>query len=181
MSRAPARRVATVTALVVGAWVVALAGLGGTASGGLRAKAAPFAPSRLEAIRVSIGMRVVPRIAKQGQTVTYLTRVTNSRRSTDPALQLLVCNQVPQGLTLVSAPPDFALGRGRSVCRRFTRLPIGVTLILNFRMKVSLSAKAGVVVNTASAKAPGMARSVKAQAQLRVLGPCPSRFAGPLC
>ena len=81
MSRAATRRIATVAALVVGACVVALAGLGGTASGGLRAqKAAPFAPSRLAVVRVSIGMRVVPRIAKQGQTVTYLLRVSQHRR-----------------------------------------------------------------------------------------------------
>jgi uncharacterized repeat protein (TIGR01451 family) len=180
MSRAAARRTAIVTALVVGAGVVVSAGLGGTASGGLRAqKAAPFAPSRLAVVRVSIGMRVVPRTAKQGQTVTYLLRVSNT--GDDPARALRICNRVPQGLTLVSRPPHFALGRGGLVCRTLTSLPIGGTAIGNFRMKVSPSAKAGVVVNTASARAPGMARSVTAQAQLRIVGPCPSRLAVPLC
>ena len=181
MSRAAARRVAKVTALVVGAWMVALAALGGTASGGLRAeKAAPFTPSRAEVVRVSIGMRVAPRIAKQGQTVTYVLRVSNT--GDDPARSLRVCIQVPQGLTLVSSPPNFARGGGGLVCRTFTSLPIGATAVGNFRMRVSLSARAGVVVNTASARAPGMA-AVNAQAQLRVVGPCPSRFlaVGPLC
>ena len=173
MSHAAARRVAIVTALVVGAWVVALAGLGGTASGGLRAKKAAHAPSRLEAVRVSIGMRVVPRIAKRGQTVTYRLRVSNT--GDDPARSLRICVQVPLGLTFVSGPPHFAL-RGGSVCRTLTSLPIAGTAIGNFRMKVSSSAKAGVVVNTASASAPGMAR-VTAQAQLRIVGPCLSRFA----
>jgi uncharacterized repeat protein (TIGR01451 family) len=180
MSRAAARRIAIVTALVVGAGVVVSAGLGGTASGALRAqKAAPFAPSRLAVVRVSIGMRVVPRTAKQGQTVTYLLRVSNT--GDDPARALRICNRVPQGLTLVSRPPHFALGPGGLVCRTLTSLPIGGTAIGNFRMKVSPSAKAGVVVNTASARAPGMARSVTAQAQLRIVGPCPSRLAVPLC
>lgn len=178
MTRAAARRIAVVTALVVGAGVFVSAG--GTASGGLRAqKAAPFAPSRLAVVRVSIGMRVVPRIAKQGQTVTYRLRVSNT--GDDPARALRICNQVPRGLTFVSGPPHFALGRGGLVCRTLTSLPIGGTAIGNFRMKVSPSAKVGVVVNTASARAPGMAR-VTAQAQLRIVGPCPSRLAvRPLC
>jgi uncharacterized repeat protein (TIGR01451 family) len=179
VSRVAARRVAVVTALVVGAGVVVSAGFGGTASGGLQAKkAAPLAPSRLAVARISIGMRVVPRTAKQGQTVTYLLRVSNT--GDDPARALRICNQVPQGLTLVSAPPHFRLSGGL-VCRTLTSLPIGSTAIGNFRMRVSLSARAGVVVNTASARAPGVAR-VTAQAQLRIVGPCPSRLAvRPLC
>ena len=118
-------------------------------------------------------MRVVPRIAKQGQTVTYRLRVSNT--GDDPARALRICIQVPRGLTFVSGPPHFAL-RGGSVCRTLTSLPIAGTAIGNFRMKVSSSAKAGVVVNTASARAPGMAR-VTAQAQLRIVGPCRSGFA----
>ena len=179
MSRAAARRVATVTALVVGVCVVALAGLGGTASGGLQAKAAPLAPSRVEVARLSIGMRVVPRTAKRGQTVTYVLRVSNT--GDDPARTLRVCNQVPQGFTLVSAPPHFTLGRGGLVCRTIFSLPIAGTAFGNFRMRVSPSARASVVVNTASARATGVAR-VTAQAQLRIVNPCPPRLAvRPLC
>ena len=115
-----------VTALVVGAGVVVLAALGGTASGGLRAeKAAPLAPSRVDVARVTIGMRVVPRIAKQGQTVTYLLRITNT--GDDPARSLRICNQVPQGLTFVSGPPFFTRGGGGLVCRTLTSLPINAT------------------------------------------------------
>lgn len=169
--------VAAFTALVVGALLVVSAGLGGTASGGAK-KAAPFVPSSPEAVRVSIGMRVVPRIAKRGQTVTYLLRVSNV--GDDPARLLRVCNQVPQGLTLVSAPPHFRRVGGL-VCRTFASLPVGGTAIGNFRMKVSLSARVGVVVNTASARATGTARVI-AQARLRVVRPCPSRGAvRPLC
>jgi uncharacterized repeat protein (TIGR01451 family) len=151
--------------------VIVSAGLGSTAS-------APLAPSRADVARLSIGMRVVPRTAKQGQTVTYLLRITNS--GDDPARALRICNQVPAGLTLVSAPPHFTL-RGGLVCRTLTSLPVNATAIGNFKMRVSLSAKPGVVVNTASARAPGVA-PVTARAQLRIVGPCPSRLAvRPLC
>ena len=173
MSHAAARRVAIVTALVVGAWVVALAGLGGTASGGLRARRLRThrpGPRPSESQSACGWCRA---LRKQGQTVTYRLRVSNT--GDDPARALRICNQVPQGLTFVSGPPHFAL-RGGSVCRTLTSLPIAGTAIGNFRMKVSSSAKAGVVVNTASARAPGMAR-VTAQAQLRIVGPCLSGFA----
>ena len=124
-------------------------------------------------------MRVVPRIAKQGQTVTYLVRVSNT--GDDPARSLRICNQVPQGLTFVSGPPHFTLGAGGLVCRTLTSLPIQATAFGNFRMRVSPSARAGVVVNTASARGTGVAR-ITAQAQLRIVGPCPSRFTvRPLC
>ena len=178
MSRVAARRIAVVTALVVGSGVVVSAGLGGTASAGLRAKAAPLAPSRLAVARLSISMRVAPRTAKQGQTVTYALRISNT--GDDPARSLRICVQVPLGLTLVSAPPNFTRSGG-SVCRTLASLPINATAFGNFRMRVSSSARAGVVVNTASARATGVAR-VTAQAQLRIVGPCPSRLAvGPLC
>ncbi len=181
MSRVAVRRVAVVTALVVGAGVLVSAGLGSTASRGSRAeKAAPFSPSKLDAVRLKVGLRVTPRATARGKTVTYLMRVSNV--GADPALLLRVCDTVPQGLTLVSAPPHFVLRRG-SVCRTFTSLPVGGTGIINFRMKVSSSASAGVVVNTASARARGMSRALFARASLRIFAPCPGgrSFARLLC
>jgi hypothetical protein len=170
MSRVAARRVAVVTALVVGALLVS-AGLGGTASGGLRAKkTAPFAPLRLT--RLSIGLRVTPRTATRGKTVTYLMRVSNVGLTT--ARLVRACVQVPRRMILVSAPPGFVRGGGGLVCRRFARLPRGGTLIFRFQMQVSQSASGGVVVTTAYARARGMVSFVFAQAPLTigVLSPC---------
>jgi uncharacterized repeat protein (TIGR01451 family) len=169
VSRGTVRRVAVVTSLLVGAGVVVSAGLAGTTSTGMRVKkAVPLAPSKVAAARVSISMRAVPRTAKQGQTVTYVLRVSNT--GDDPARALRICIQVPQGLTFVSAPPHFRRSGG-SVCRTLTSLPISATATGNFRMRVSPSARAGVVVNTASARGPGVAR-VSAHAQLRIVAPC---------
>jgi uncharacterized repeat protein (TIGR01451 family) len=171
MTRAAARRVAVVTALVVGAGVVVSAGLGGTASGGLRAKkAAPLAPSRADVVRLRIGLRVVPRTATRGRIVTYLMRVSNTGDETASALR--VCDQVPRGLTFLSGPPNFR-NLGGSVCRTFRSLPPGVTLILNFKMQVSSSAPTGVVVNTATARAAGTAR-LSASASLTIVERCPT-------
>lgn len=172
MTRAAARRVAVVTALVVGAGVVVSAGLGGTAYGGLRAtKAAPLAPSRADVVRLRVGLRVVPRTATRGRIVTYVMRVTNTGDETASALR--VCDQVPRGLTFLSGPPRFR-NLGGSVCRTFTvGIPPGVTLIMNFKMQVSSSAPTGVVVNTATARAAGTAR-LSASASLTIVGPCPT-------
>jgi uncharacterized repeat protein (TIGR01451 family) len=155
-----------VTALVVGALLVVSAGLGGTASGGLRAQKTAFAPLRLDATRLSIGLRVTPRTATRGQTVTYLLRVSNV--GSDPARLLRVCDQVPLRMILVSAPPGFVSTHHRLECRRFASLPVGGTVIFKFRMKVSPSARGGVVINTAYARARGMVSFIYAQVPLTI-------------
>ena len=158
-----------------GAFLVVSAGLGGTASGGLRAKkAVPFAPS---ATQLSIGLRVTPRTATRGKTVTYLLRLTNV--GTGPARFVRVCEQVPLRLTLVSAPPGFVGTHHRLFCRRFASLPINGTAIFKFRMKVSPTAKGGVVINTAYARARGMVSFIYAQTPLTIGVPvgCGSRSA----
>jgi len=153
-----------VTALVVGALLVVSAGLGGTASGGLRAKkTVPFAPN---ATQLSIGLRVTPRTATRGKTVTYLLRLSNV--GTGPARLVRVCDQVPLRLTLVSAPPGFVGTHHRLFCRRFASLPVGGTVIFKFRMKVSPTAKGGVVINTAYARARGMVSFIYAQVPLTI-------------
>jgi uncharacterized repeat protein (TIGR01451 family) len=171
MCRAAVGRVATVIALVVGALLVVSAGFGGTASGGLRAQKTAFAPLSVKASRLSIGLRVTPRTATRGKTVTYLLRVSNVGDAT--ARLLRVCDQVPHRLILVSAPPGFVRvrsvgGGGGLVCRRFARLPAGGTLIFKFRMQVPTSARGGVIVNTAYARASGMVSFIFAQAPLTV-------------
>ena len=177
MFRVAAPRVAAVTALVVGALLVVAAGLGGTASNGLRAQNTAFAPLRLAATQLSIGLRVTPRTATRGKTVTYRLRVSNV--GTDPARLLRVCDQVPLKLILVSAPPGFVQGGARLVCRRFASLPVGGTVIFKFRMKVSPSARGGVAVNTAYARARGMVSFIFAQSRLTIGVPvgCRSRSA----
>jgi uncharacterized repeat protein (TIGR01451 family) len=177
MSRVAARRVAVGIALVVAALLVVSAGFGGTASGGLRAKNPAVAPLSVAATQLTVGLRVTPRTATRGQTVTYLLRVSNVGSTT--ASLVRVCTQVPLRLTLVSAPPGFISGSRRSLCRRFARLPVGGTLVLNFRMRVSPSAKGGVVTNTGYARARGMESFIFAQTPLTIGVPvgCRSRWA----
>ena len=152
------------------AFLVVSAGLGGTASGGLKANnAAPLTPS---ATQLSIGLRVTPRTATRGTTVTFLLRLTNV--GTGPARLVRVCQQVPLRLTLVSAPPGFVGTHHRLYCKRFASLPAKGTAIFKFRMRVSPTAKGGVVINTAYARASGMVSFIYAQTPLTigVLSPC---------
>ena len=109
MFRVAAPRVAAVTALAVGALLVVAAG--GTASNGLRAQKTAFAPLSLAATRLSIGLRVTPRTATRGQTVTYRMRVSNV--GDGPARLLRVCEQVPFRLVVLSTPPGFVSGGAR--------------------------------------------------------------------
>lgn len=171
MFRVAARHVAVITALVAGA-VMLVSVLGGTASGALRPQKTALAPLSPAASHLSIGLRVTPRTTTRGKTVTYLLRVSNVG---DSAARLLrVCDQVPHTLILVSAPPGFVRGGGGLVCRRFASLPAGGTLIFKFRMQVPSTARGGVIVNTAYARASGMVSFIFAQAPLTVgvLGGC---------
>jgi uncharacterized repeat protein (TIGR01451 family) len=145
---------------------------GGTASGALLAQKTAFAPLSPAASHLSIGLRVTPRTATRGKTVTYLLRLSNVG---DAAARLVrVCDQVPHTLILVSAPPGFVRGGGGLVCRRFASLPAGGTLIFKFRMQVPSTARGGVIVNTAYARASGMVSFIFAQAPLTigVQSPC---------
>ncbi len=166
MFRVAVRRVAAVTALVVGALLVVSAGLGGTASGGLRAQKTALAPLSPDASRLTIGLRVTPRTATRGKTVTYLLRVSNVGDA--PARLVRVCDQVPLRMILVSAPPGFVGIHHRLVCRRFASLPIGGTVVFNFRMKVSPAARGGVVINTAYARWRGAVSFIYAQVPLTI-------------
>ena len=166
MFRVAAPRVAAVTALVVGALLVVAAGLGGTTSNGLRAQKTAFTPLRLAATQLSIGLRVTPRTTTRGQSVTYRMRVSNV--GDGPARLLRVCEQVPFRLVVLSTPPGFVSGGARLWCRRFASLPIGGTVIFKFRMRVSTTARGGVAVSTAYARATGMVSFVFAQAPLTI-------------
>ncbi len=165
MFRVAARHVAVITVLVVGA-VMLVSVLGGTASGALRAKKTAFAPLSAQAARLTIGLRVTPRTATRGKTVTYLLRLSNVGDAS--ASLVRVCDQVPLRLTLISAPPGFVSGGARLVCRRFARLPVGGTVIFKFLMRVSPSAKGGVVVNTAYARWRGAVSFIYAQTPLTI-------------
>lgn len=176
MRGAAVGRVAAVIALVVGALLVVSAGLGGTASGGLRAHKTALAPLSVKATQLTIGLRVTPRTATRGKTVTYLLRVSNVGSAA--ARLLRVCYQipgVPPKLILVSAPPGFQRGHTGLVCRRFASLPAGGTLIFKFRMQVPASARGGVIVSNAFARASGMVSFIFAQTPLTigVTSPCP--------
>lgn len=175
MSRVAARHVSVVTALVIAAVVVL--SLGGTASGALRAQKTASAPLSGKASQLSIGLRVTPRTATAGKTVTYFLRVSNVGSSA--ARLLRACYQipgVPPKLILVSAPPGFVRGGGGLVCRRFASLPAGGTLIFKFRMQVPTSARGGVIISHGYARASGMVSFVSATVPLTigVQSPCRS-------
>ena len=162
MFRVAARRVAVVTALVLGT-VLVLSGLAGTASGALRAEKSPAAS------QLSIGLSVTPRTATRGKTVTYLLRVSNVGSSA--ARLLRACYQipgVPPKLILVSAPPGFVRGGGGLVCRRFASLPAKGTLVFKFRLQVPSSARGGVIISHAYARASGMVSFISATTPLTV-------------
>jgi hypothetical protein len=169
-------RIAAVTAVVVvGALLVVSGGLGGTRSGGLRAQKSSFAPLSSAASKLSIGLRVAPRTATPGKTVTYLLRVSNVGSSA--ARLLRACYQipgVPPALILVSAPPGFVRGGGGLVCRRFATLPAGGNLIFKFRMQVPTTARGGVILSHAYARASGMVSFISATTPLTVgvASPC---------
>ncbi|HSC49385.1 MAG TPA: hypothetical protein VLD16_03900 [Gaiellaceae bacterium] len=168
MFRVAARRIVGVTALVIGA-VLVVSVLGGNASGALRAQKAAFAPLGPKASQLSIGLRVTPRTATRGKTVTYLLRLSNTG---DASARLVrVCYQipgVPPRLILVSAPPGFVRGGGGLVCRRFASLPVGGTLIFKFRMQVPTSARGGVIISHAYARSSGMVSFISATTPLTV-------------
>ena len=166
----------TVTVLIVGALLAVSAVLGGSASGGVRAHKTALGPLSVKASQLTIGLRVTPRTATRGKTVTYLLRVSNVGSSA--ARLLRACYQipgVPPKLILVSAPPGFVRGGGGLVCRRFASLPARGTLIFKFRIQVPASARGGVIVSNGYARASGMVSFISAQAPLTigVASPCP--------
>ena len=168
MSGVAVRHVAVATALVVG-MVVIVSVFGGTASGALRGQKTAFTPLAPKASQLSIGLRVTPRTATRGKTVTYLLRVSNVGSSA--ARLLRACYQipgVPPALILVSAPPGFVRGAGGLVCRRFASLPAGGTLIFKFRLQVPTSARGGVIVSHGYARASGMVSFISATVPLTV-------------
>jgi hypothetical protein len=161
---------------MVGALLAVSAVLGGSASGGVRAHKTALGPLSVKASQLTIGLRVTPRTATRGKTVTYLLRVSNVGSSA--ARLLRACYQipgVPPKLILVSAPPGFVRGGGGLVCRRFASLPARGTLIFKFRMQVPASARGGVIVSNGYARASGMVSFISAQAPLTigVASPCP--------
>jgi hypothetical protein len=168
MFRVAARHVAAITVLVVGV-VLVVSALEGTASGALRAQRTALAPLSPKASQLSIGLRVTPRTATRGKTVTYLLRLSNVG---DAAARLVrVCYQipgVPPKLNFVSAPPGFVRGGGGLVCRRFASLPAGGTLIFKFRMQVPATAHGGVITSVAYARAAGMTSFIFARTPLTV-------------
>ena len=154
------RKFAAVTALL-GTLVVVAAGLGGTASGG------QLSPS---ATTLKVRLAVTPRTATRGQTVNFLLRVTNP--GTTPARLLRVCYQMPNPVTpplvMLSAPAGFVRGHSGTWCRRFASLPAHGTVLFTFRLRVSTTARGGVVNSTGYARASGMESFVFAQTPLTI-------------
>jgi uncharacterized repeat protein (TIGR01451 family) len=103
-----------------------------------------------------------------GSTVTFHLRVANIAE--DSALNVRVCDTLPRGLTVASAP-GFRL-RGRTLCATPARLKVLTSKTLRFTARVSAGAPFRIT-NAASARARNAA-TVRARATIHVTAPPPS-------
>ena len=113
--------------------------------------------------RLSLHKRATPRLVHAGATVTFALRVRNIAE--DSALNVRVCDALPHGLTVASAP-GFKL-RGRTLCKAIGTLKVLTAKTLRFTVRVGSKA-ALRTTNTATADARN-SRTVRARATIRVL------------
>jgi large repetitive protein len=113
--------------------------------------------------RLSLHKRATPRLVHAGATVTFALRVRNIAE--DSALNVRVCDRLPHGLTVASAP-GFML-RGRTLCKAIGTLKVLTAKTLRFTVRVGSKA-ALRTTNTATADARN-SRTVRARATIRVL------------
>ena len=107
-----------------------------------------------------------------GSTVTFALRVRNIAE--DSALNVRVCDALPHGLTVASAP-GFKL-RGRTLCKAIGTLKVLTAKTLRFTVRVGPNA-ALRTTNTATADARN-SRTVRARATIRVLPSPPPAVTG---
>ena len=113
--------------------------------------------------RLSLHKRATPKIVHAGANVAFALRVRNVAE--DSALNVRVCDALPRGLTVVSAP-GFKV-RGRTLCKALGTLKVLTARTLRFTVRVG-SGAAPRTTNTATADARN-SRTVRARATIRVL------------
>ena len=120
-----------------------------TAANGPGAAAAPVSVN-VSAARTSLSLR--KRAARAHVTAGARSRyaVTVSNRGTNPALTVRVCDTLPAGLTLMSAPG--ATVRGRTACWRIASLAGRASRTFTIDTRVNDVATARRITNRATAK-----------------------------
>jgi uncharacterized repeat protein (TIGR01451 family) len=124
----------------------------------------PPAPDVLTA-RLSLHKQATPSVASPGATVTFSLRVRNITEVS--ALKVRVCDTLPHGLAVASAP-GFKV-HGRTLCASVGTLRVLAAKTLRFTARVARGA-ASHVTNTAVATA-GNASRVRADARIQVMPP----------
>jgi large repetitive protein len=122
----------------------------------------PPTPDVLTA-RLSLHKQATPSMVIQGGMVTFTLRVKNVTEVS--ALKVRVCDTLPHGLAVVSAP-GFKVS-GRTACKSVGTLKVLATKTVRFTARVGPGA-ASRVTNTATATASN-ARTVHARARIRVV------------
>jgi uncharacterized repeat protein (TIGR01451 family) len=116
--------------------------------------------------RLSLHKSASPSVVLRGSTVMFTLRVTNITEVS--ALKVRVCDPLPHGLTVVSAPGFKA--NGRTVCARIREL--GAVASKRFRLKVRVGPGASSrIKNTGTATASNVAGKVRDTAAVRVVEP----------
>lgn len=124
---------------------------------------------RVASTRLSLHKRATTSQASAGATVTFRLRVANIAEA--GALRVTVCDVLPRGMTLVSAPGFHA--RGRALCRTLPRLAVAAARNLRVTARVTRGAPP-VMRNVATARASNAPRVI-AHA---TIGTPPARFTG---
>ena len=115
--------------------------------------------------RLTLRKRASRRVVGPGDTVRFRLRVRNAGEAS--ALRVRICDRLPRGLTVVSAP-GFR-GRGRILCTRVSRMSVGSERVRHVTARVGAGAPR-VMRNVATARAVN-ARRVHAHVLVGRLAP----------
>jgi large repetitive protein len=116
--------------------------------------------------RLSLHKSASPSVVLRGATVTFTLRVTNITEVS--ALKVRVCDPLPQGLTVVSAPGFTA--QGRTLCTRIGELKAVASKTFRLKAQVGPGASSRIK-NTATATASNVVGAVRDSAAVRVVEP----------
>jgi uncharacterized repeat protein (TIGR01451 family) len=116
--------------------------------------------------RLALHKSASPSVVLRGSTVTFTLRVTNITEVS--ALKVRVCDTLPHGLTVVSAPGFKA--NGRTVCARIGELKAVASKTFRLKVRVGPGASSRIK-NTGTATASNVVGKVRDTAAVRVVEP----------
>mgnify|MGYP001132938033 FL=1 len=123
--------------------------------------------------RLALTKRAGAKVTHPGDVVPYTIAVRN--KGTGAATGVRVCDVLPEGLAVARAP-GAAKRSARRVCWRLGRLAAGAKRTLRITARVAMSARPGVLRNTAVAQARNARRASDASpvaVRPGPAGPCP--------